>query len=226
MPRAKLIITVPEQVWIGNVSRTYPDAQFRVLAALPDDGRGFGLLEVSSPDLDAITGDIDGFETVSALSILSVHDQTALMQFETTTPVLLFPLQRAGIPLEMPFTIQDGEAVWELTASHEDLSTLGEQFDALGIEFRVAYFHQSHDEDRVLTDNQQELIETAVDLGYYDTPRECTLTELAEHLGLAKSSVSETLHRAEERIVKSFVQTLPAESPLDASKQVEPPGPE
>lgn len=209
MPRAKLLISVPEQIWIGRVSRDYPETIFRVLAALPDDGTGFGLLEISTPNLEEVTAEIGSYETVTRLSVLSVHDDQALIQFETTTPVLLFPLQRAGIPLEMPFEIQDGEAVWEITASHEDLSALGDQFEALGINYRVAYFHQSHDDNQVLTDHQRELIEAANELGYYDTPRECTQTELAEHLGLAKSSVSETLHRAEERIIKSFIQNSP-----------------
>jgi predicted DNA binding protein len=57
----------------------------------------------------------------------------------------------------------------------------------------------------LLTDQQRRLLVTAVELGYYDTPRECTLTELAEKVDLAKSTASVTLHRAEERVVKEFV---------------------
>lgn len=37
-----------------------------------------------------------------------------------------------------------------------------------------------------------------IERGYYDTPRRCTLTELADELDLAKSTCSERLHRAEE----------------------------
>jgi predicted DNA binding protein len=61
---------------------------------------------------------------------------------------------------------------------------------------------------------------TAVECGYYDTPRECSLTELAGELGVAKSTCSETLHRIEEVVVKRFVREL-----SEASEGVAPPVP-
>ncbi|MFB9804505.1 helix-turn-helix domain-containing protein [Haladaptatus pallidirubidus] len=41
--------------------------------------------------------------------------------------------------------------------------------------------------------------------GYYDTPRECSLTELATSLDVTKGSLSRVLHRAEGRIIKQFM---------------------
>jgi predicted DNA binding protein len=61
----------------------------------------------------------------------------------------------------------------------------------------------------LLTDQQRRLLVTAVEEGYYDTPRECTLTELAEAVDLAKSTASVTLHRAEERVIKEFAAERP-----------------
>jgi len=60
----------------------------------------------------------------------------------------------------------------------------------------------------LLTDRQRDLVVAAVQQGYYDTPRGSSLTELSDHLGMAKSTVSETLHRAEETVVKEFVAEL------------------
>jgi predicted DNA binding protein len=65
--------------------------------------------------------------------------------------------------------------------------------------------------DQLLTERQQGLVRTAVDAGYYNTPRECTLTELAERLGIAKSTRSGALHRAEGAVIKRFL----ADGPLD-----------
>lgn len=61
---------------------------------------------------------------------------------------------------------------------------------------------------RVLTafaEGQRRVLEAAIERGSYDTPRECTLTELAEQLGMAKSPVPEPLHRGEEQVIKEFV---------------------
>lgn len=212
MARAKLTVIIPEEIWIGELSRQYPQARFRILAAFPEEDSGYGLLEISSHRIEAILDDIQAAQEVSSIDLIHRHDAEAIIQFETTKPLLLFPLRRARVPLSMPFTIKDGEADWELTSTHEHLSELGNQLDALGVKFRVEYFRQEIAPQQLLTDQQQELLLAAIEHGYYDTPRRCSLTELAESLDLAKSSVSETLHRAEERIIKEFVEDLPDSS--------------
>jgi hypothetical protein len=214
MPRARLAIDVPESVWIGAVSREHPEATFRVLAAMPEGDRGVGLVEVSTPDIGAVAASIDAHDTVSDVAVLHRHENRATLQFETSDPLLLFPVQSAGVPLELPFDIVDGAATWELTASHDRLSELGEQLDAFGIRFEVESIERFVDPDRLLTDRQRRLLVAAVEQGYYDTPRGCTLTELAETLDVAKSSVSETLHRAEGAVVKHYFANLVEEGPL------------
>ncbi|MFC7174104.1 helix-turn-helix domain-containing protein [Haloplanus litoreus] len=76
--------------------------------------------------------------------------------------------------------------------------------------------YDATDPPDLLTDQQSALLVTAVDMGYYDTPRESTLTEVADAADLAKSTASVTLHRAEERVVKEFV-TERLDIPLDES---------
>jgi predicted DNA binding protein len=71
-----------------------------------------------------------------------------------------------------------------------------------------------------LTERQREVLFEAVDRGYYDVPRETTLTEVADRVGIAKSTCSEVLQRVERTIVREFVDDLPRrpvdfESPED-----------
>jgi hypothetical protein len=208
MPTAKLRLTVPEGVWIGDLSRSYPAATLRVLAALAADDGGVGLVEVTCEEPSAVCESVREYSEVTAVEVFTTDEEEALLQFETTSPVLLLPAQGSGVPLELPFDIRDGEAVWEVTAPGDRLSTLGEQLEAFGIHFEVEWVQQSVDDDQLLTDRQRELLTEAVEEGYYDTPRTCTLTDLAEHLGVAKSTCSETLHRAESKVVKRFLRTL------------------
>ncbi|NLV09965.1 helix-turn-helix domain-containing protein [Halomicrobium sp. HM KBTZ05] len=208
MPRAELTLTIPEEVWIGSLSRSYPDAEFRILAAVPGEESGVGLTEITADELVAILGEMDETEAVTSLEILQRWEDTALVQFETSDPLLLFPVQGSGIPLEMPFRLSDGEARWEITAPQERLSALGQQLEEFGIPFHVERVSQHVETEQLLTGSQLELIQAAVENGYYDTPRDCSLTELASEVGIAKSTCSETLHRAEEKIVKEFVEEL------------------
>ncbi|HET7323687.1 MAG TPA: helix-turn-helix domain-containing protein [Halococcus sp.] len=205
MPRAHLTVTIPEGIWIGDVSRTYPDAQFRVLAALADGQAGVGLAEITAQELSSILAEVDASEAVTELDILQQHNNTALIQFETMMPLLLFSIQGAGVPLEMPFLLTEGTVEWELTASQGRLSELGRQFEQFGIPFTVNEVQQHFEPEQLLTDRQLELLSVAVEAGYYNTLRECSLTELADELGIAKSTCSETLHRAEGTVIKQFV---------------------
>jgi predicted DNA binding protein len=206
MPRAKLTVTLPPAAWIGDLSREYPENTFRVLAALPTEDTGVGLVELKGPDLGTVVERIDNYETVLSLEILGQSPDRCLIQFETSEALLLFSVQESGVPLEPPVEIQDGQATVEVTASQDRLSTFGQQLEQFGMRFDVEFVRGSvESSEQLLTDRQRELITAAVTEGYYDTPRQCTLTELADHLDMAKSTVSEMLHRAEETIIKEFV---------------------
>lgn len=209
MPHARLTITLPDGVWVRDVSTAHPDALFRVLAALPSEQTGIGLVAISAADPVAIVRAMEAHDAVTSLEVLGTHGEEALIQFETDAPLLLFPARESGVPLEPPIEIRDGAATLDVTASQERLSALGDQLRAFGLSFGVEYVHQSLEAEPLLTDTQRRLVTAAVDCGYYDTPRDCTLTELAETVGIAKSTASETLHRAESGIVKEYVEGLP-----------------
>ena len=93
MPRAELTLTIPEEVWIGALSRSFPAAEFRILAAVPGKDSGVGLAEITAEDLVAILGEMDEVDAVTDLEILQQWEDTALVQFETSEPLLLFPVQ-------------------------------------------------------------------------------------------------------------------------------------
>lgn len=208
MPQANLTITIPRGVWIGDISRDHPDVGIRILAALTGEDAGVGLIEISSPDVDEILEDIRTSESVTEFEVLQRTEDTVLLQFETTMPLLLLPIHDSGVPLTMPFTIRDGNAQWEITAPQSRLSELGTQLEEFGIPFTVNEIHQHIEPEQLLTDRQLRLVTAAADHGYYDTPRRCSLTDLADELELAKSTMSETLHRAEEQIIKQYLDNL------------------
>ncbi|MDG5776883.1 helix-turn-helix domain-containing protein [Haloarculaceae archaeon H-GB2-1] len=216
MPCANLRIDIPEGVWIGDVSREHPETRFRILSAFAGEDAGVGLAEITGPALSKVVTAIDDADAVLECAPLQFDDERALVQFETDLPLLLSPVQDSGAPMKLPFDIVDGEASWEVTASRDRLSRLGTQLDQLGIRFHVDSVQQRVEMDQLLTERQQSLVRAAVDQGYYDTPRGCSLTDLAAELDIAKSTCSETLHRAEEKIVKSFVEESaePSASPV------------
>ena len=206
MPRASIEVEVPPDAWMAELSTSVPDATFRVLAAFLHEGSGVGVLEVRADDPLAVLGRIGDVEAVTALDLLWSEEGAALVQFETTSPPLLRVAHEAGVPIRTPFAVVDGRVGWDLTTSHERLGRLREHLEAAGIDFRLE-FVRTFEDDRsadVLTDRQREVLLAARELGYYDVPRTATLTEVADSLGIAKATASDTLHRAESHLVDWF----------------------
>jgi hypothetical protein len=100
MPTAKLRVTVPERIWIGDLTRTFPDAVVRVLAAFTDDESGVGLAEVECKSIERFLQQAGNADDVDALQIIRQTERSALIHFDTTMPVLLLPARDSGIPLD------------------------------------------------------------------------------------------------------------------------------
>lgn len=59
--------------------------------------------------------------------------------------------------------------------------------------------------DSSLTMRQAEVLALAWQMGYFEFPKRSGVEDVAKRLGLAKSTVSETLHRAERKVLESYL---------------------
>lgn len=209
MVHATIVITPPEGVWVNHVSTAHPEVTFQVLAAVPQQETGFALVELSGPDvLEAIEDMID-HPQITDVNPVQRSENKATIHFEAASPFLFMASRESGIVIEHPITIQDGTATVEATGSRDRLSELVEHLDSFGLQYQVEQIGKRPHESQLLSNRQREFFVTALENGYYDTPRKCSLTDIADALDVAKSTCSETLHRAEETIVKQFATELP-----------------
>lgn len=204
MVSVSLTLSIPNRTWIGSVSREFPDARFRVHSAQSCGGLGIGVVELLSQNPGAVVREIRQYDAVRTIEVFLQEDDRALLQLEAENPILLRLLDRTGVPVQTPFVIADGRVNWELTTTQDRLSSLATTLERSDLEYILERVTDRHQFDTILTDRQDEVLETALEQGYYDSPRRCTQEELADHLDLAKSTCSELLHRAEERVLKRF----------------------
>ncbi|MFW9918105.1 MAG: helix-turn-helix domain-containing protein [Candidatus Thorarchaeota archaeon] len=57
-----------------------------------------------------------------------------------------------------------------------------------------------------LTSKQRDAIDLAVESGYYNIPRKCTIEELGEKLGIKRVAMQERLRRAEQRVIAFYAR--------------------
>ncbi|WP_277555987.1 helix-turn-helix domain-containing protein [Halobaculum limi] len=208
MARARLRVTLPDGVWASDVSRAHPEATLSVLSVMPTDDAAVALVSLQAENAPAVVRDIEAAESVTEVELQRAAEDVreVVLQVETTDPRLLGPLREARLPIEHPVIVADGEAQFTVAGARERLSALATALEAAAMEFEVAYVHDAIDAEDLLTDGQRDLLTAAVEAGYYDTPRETTLTKLAQQQGIAKSTASERLHRAEGKVIKRFAE--------------------
>lgn len=214
-------LDLPDGSWIADVSRSNPATTYRTLGVVADGGIGYTLLSVSGPGRDVAVDDLERHDAVDRVETLGAGEFETTLHVTAETPRFFDAARRAGLPIEPPIEVVDGSAELEIAGDHERISTLGRRLASLDVAFDVELVGRYDAATRVLTDTQRELVLAAIDAGYYDTPRRCTLTELAEREGIAKSTCSETLQRAEERLMKRFIEGLPHDERTDADSRRE-----
>jgi predicted DNA binding protein len=203
MPRATLKIRSNEG--LVALSDAHPDARFEVLGAWPADDRLRVLVETTALGREELGETLASIPTISDVAFR--HDDTERVLFEASTPA---PephgaMADSGVVPSFPLRLEDGWFVGDLTASRAQLAAFRDELEAGDIEYRLVRVASADDESTLLTTPQRVVVELALDRGYYETPRACTLTELAAQLAVDKSVVSRLLHRAEGRLVRAHL---------------------
>ncbi|WP_423747285.1 helix-turn-helix domain-containing protein (plasmid) [Haladaptatus sp. SPP-AMP-3] len=189
---------------LAAISTELPDEEFRILSSHPTDNGILGLVELDTPEPETV---IRHFDDASGMSfeVLYSDEQTVVIQYLIPETESNQALRASGILPRFPAYLRDGWLTAEHTAAHEQVSQFPKEMDAVGIPYEIQSIAQAYDPRELLTGRQQEFITAAVEHGYYDSPRECTLTELAREFDVNPSAASGVLHRAEETIIKEVI---------------------
>ncbi|QLG27645.1 helix-turn-helix domain-containing protein [Halorarum halophilum] len=202
MPRATL--KTKSNDGLVALSEAHPDAVFKVLGAWPDEEGLRLLVETDALGVDPLIETLGVISAVTGFEIRYGGSDRVLFEVTTTTPEPHGAMADSGIVPSFPLHLEDGWFVGDLVASQDQLSVFCDELDSAGIEYRITQVSATPAESPLLTDRQREVVDVALVHGYYDSPRDCTLTTLAEHLDVSKSAVSRVLHRAEGKIINAY----------------------
>jgi len=154
-------------------------------------------------------------ESPHVISYLTAGDDRwmAVSQFEPTEEVhRSLELQRESLlVVETPihFT-SDNHVKITYIGTDETFSKLYEYADETDqLSFDVLkmgdYEADKSSFNRMITSRQEEVLEAAVDLGYYSEPRQASLEDISEVIGISPGTVGEHLRKAEERVFSELV---------------------
>jgi predicted DNA binding protein len=205
MPQATLKLKSNEA--LVALSERHPNAEFSVRGAWPANGKLRVLIETSTVALPALKKTLSAVPTLTKAEIRSETEERFLFEVSTPTPAPHGAMADSGVVPSYPLHIEDGWFVGDLTASQEQLSAFRDELDTAGIEYQIVSVSETESSANMLTARQQEVVELAIEHGYYESPRQCTLMDLADVLDVNKSVVCRILQRAEGHIITAYYAT-------------------
>jgi predicted DNA binding protein len=150
-------------------------------------------------------------EHVAALTALDSHANQILYRIEWATEAdwLLAAFDEFDLSVEAATAGADEWVFRVFCETHEVLASFREYCDARDNPLSIGrvYNPSPPDEDPAcgLTAEQQAAIRLAFDEGYFEIPREATMTELGEDLGISRQAVSNRLRRGLTQLVEQTI---------------------
>lgn len=203
--RARFRMTLAEDIWVTEVSTSFPDATLRLLTGVPKGDRALELDEVRAENADTVADTIRNHRDIVAYDQLFAGDRRVIAQYEADEKSLYEFLWESSLPPEFPIIVENGEMEFDLTATQDQFDAFGAALDERGRQYELLTLVHTDDQDGLLTDRQRECLTEAHRRGYFDVPRECTLADLADALEVDKSTASVTIRRGTARVVDQFL---------------------
>lgn len=206
MLNARLRVALPPDAWISEVSRAYPNAEFRLLTGVALEDSALELGEILGGDVEAAVEAARSHSNVDDYNLLYLDDRRSLARYRTTDTGLYDLAANTAFPPEYPVVVRDGRFVYELTGSRDEFDSLRENLEAAGLQYELLSLVTRAESAGLLTDRQREVVGVARRAGYYEVPRRTTLQTVAERVDIDKSTASEILRRAEGRLVDWYLR--------------------
>jgi hypothetical protein len=175
----------------------------------PDTGRFAFFVEGEAAALDRFEAALAGDHTVAAFETISRSEEGAIYHLTHTDEAKLISpttLEAGGMVREAKST----DRRWRMHLQFPDreaLATLWEYCDEEDISFEVRRLYRQDGwaigEATDLTDAQRAALLTAYRNGYFDEPRETSLEELAEELGISPTAVGGRIRRGVAALVET-----------------------
>jgi predicted DNA binding protein len=206
MLNARLRVALPSDTWISDVSRNFPNAEFRLLTGVALDDEALELGEVLGESVGSAVDAARSHPNVSDYNLLYSDDRRALARYRTSDAGLYDLAVDTTLPPEYPVIVRDGWFVYELSGSREEFDALRGKLEEAGLAYELVSLVTRSASAGLLTDRQREVLGVARSAGYYEVPRRTTLQSVAERVGIDKSTASEILRRAEGRLVDWYLR--------------------
>jgi predicted DNA binding protein len=199
---ARIKIKFPDEIWISEIFKKFRDIRMEIGYFLPYDlekSIGNAIIEIIHNNLNPIIEEIKNHESVMEFSLLEQDDNRIKFNVKTKDPYLLYAVINCGALVDFPVNVRDGYAYWRIISNRKGIDKLLTLFEKKGIDFELLRIgnspYQLEDKKSKLTLEESEVLNKAIELGFFEIPRDISLEDLANRLGKSKSALSVMLRK-------------------------------
>jgi len=201
-----LKIKMPDN-WVRDVSKKFP-LPIKFIDCMPygEEG-GRGLIEINSADTEVnkVIEEINNHPDVCHIDVTHLKDGRVLGSVVTEKCVACRVLTGSDCFLTSAKSIGDGRVEWHLITGREgSLADLIQKLENSGCKIELkSTKHLS--KKLMLTTRQEEIVQAAFEMGYYDHPKKVTIKDVARRFGISTSTSAEILQRGERKIIFEYL---------------------
>jgi predicted DNA binding protein len=205
-----------EKLPLTDVAAVVPNATIEVEVQFVHESSPIIIAQVSSAPTQAVEDALDGSDTVGQYTRIGQRGETLHYKItlrdepgsdrEDTAISAFHQLASSNVVIEETRVRPTG---WVQLSHFCDRGALSE-FSSFWVERcefslrRITHSSNLENPQDGMSGCQQEAIQTAYEMGYFDVPRTASQEDIADELGITASSLSERLRRAESKIVKNI----------------------
>lgn len=195
----------PDVFPLGTVFEALPDVQVELERVIPTEESVIPYFWVEGTDVDDVVTHFSMHPGVRDIRAVDRFDSRHLLRCEWVAEYtgILAGLTEANVALLSGVGTEDEWRFEVRSESREAIAEFQQYCLDEDIPIRVVTIHTlgPMDTDLQLTDAQREALLEAYDQGYYDSPRDATLSDIGEDLGISQQAVGERLRRGVRRLV-------------------------
>jgi len=195
-----------DELPLGTVFENSPRVTINMERLLPQEDLIIPYFWVRGAAAEDIEAAFETHAGLVTLKLIDSVDDEYLMRAEWETGVFRHPERPHRNQHLRPLRSRN-ESGWDFEVrceSREAISDFRTNCQAHDIPIEITAVHQLlpiQGDDYELTDTQREALVLAYERGYFDSPREASLEDIAAELGITQQSLSSQLRRGHRRLI-------------------------
>nr|WP_272494377.1 helix-turn-helix domain-containing protein [Natronomonas aquatica] len=193
---------------LGSIFENLPGVTVELERLIPHETHIIPYFWVRGAETEAIEAEFEPHAGTSNIRVVDSFEDEYLMRVEWDQAYvgILVALAKANVAVLSGIGTKDEWRFEVRGESQEAIAEFREYCQDQEIPITITAVHAMlpiHGESYELTETQREALLLAYERGYFDSPREASLKEIAEELGITQQSLSSRLRRGHRRLISA-----------------------